>query len=115
MAERVAACADDAEFWAAAGELAGEPAEDAAATEFAVAAELTAAELAGRSAGFDEVLQAASAEKAVIAMMILVRRALRIRRAIPHAATPALAVRARTCLAGLTRAPARPGSVTAPA
>lgn len=50
MAERVAACADDAEVWGAARELAGAPAEgpaeDAgAATELAAAAELTAAEL----------------------------------------------------------------------
>ena len=88
MADRVGGAADEtvpvevADCAGAVGAAADDPGAEPAA------AELTAAELAGRSAGFDEVLQAASAEKAVIAMMILVRRAVRIRRAIPHAATP---------------------------
>jgi len=89
MADRVGGAADEtAPAEVAASDCAGAvgaAAEDAGAEP--AAAELTA-ELAGWSAGFDEVLQAASAEKAVIAMMILVRRAVRIRRAIPHAATP---------------------------
>jgi len=98
MADRVGGAADDAvPADAAVSDCAGAvgaAAEDAGAEP--AAAELTAAELAGRSAGFDDVLQAASAEKTVIAMMILVRRAVRIRRAIPHAATPGLLIRART-------------------
>ena len=67
--------------------------DDSAAAELAGpdpdAAELAAAELPGfRSAGFVEVLHAASAAKAAIAMTIWVRRAVLVRRAIPHAATP---------------------------
>jgi hypothetical protein len=98
MAERVAGWA--AEDAAADASEAAAAAEDAAAAAWAAAelaapdpaaAELTAAELPGvglRSAGFAEVLQAASAENAAIAMTIWVRRAVPVRRAIPHAATP---------------------------
>lgn len=72
-------------------------AEDAAADAWATAdaaaeltaAELTAAELSGvRSAGVVDVLQAASAEKTATTTTIWARRAVRVRRGIPHAATP---------------------------
>jgi hypothetical protein len=100
MADRTAGCA---------AELSGSAAEDAAADAWTAtddvagelaapdpaAAEPTAAELAAalpvvefRSAGLLEDVQAASAENAAIAMTIWVRRAVLVRRAIPHAATP---------------------------
>jgi len=104
IAEWVAARAPDddaadaaAEAWAAAAEAAAEvwAAVDAAAdpvtAELDAAAELTAAEVPGtsfRSAGFVEVLQPASAKKTAIAMATRARRAVRVRRGIPHAATP---------------------------
>jgi hypothetical protein len=96
MAERVADCgAKDAaelpgaEAWAAdAADWAAADAAAELATADPAAAELTAAELPGfRSGGFVDVLQAASAEKTAIALTTWMRRAVRVRRAIPHAAT----------------------------
>jgi hypothetical protein len=92
MAEFVAGCgADDAtDAWVAAAD---DPAAELAAADPA-ASELTNAELRGVwSVGFVDVLQAASAERAAITTTIWVRRAVLVRRAIPHAATPGPASR----------------------
>ncbi|HEY5454271.1 MAG TPA: hypothetical protein VIJ96_02280 [Acidothermaceae bacterium] len=97
MAERVAGWGaedDAAEAWAAAEEAASDASAAADAAEVAGpdpgVAELAAAELPGAgftSAGFVEVLHAASAERAAIVMTTWMRRAVLVRRAIPHAAT----------------------------